>query len=305
MLRLVKVALVAVALISFSARADQPQISKSKTDGKKVAALKLGLSAPFGTDQAQKDGHALAGALTMALGHPVEFEVLPAADLGKALATGKIDIAWLTALEYIEAAKVSNGKLAPVAKTLRAGLPFYRSVLFTTKANKSLSTPADLKGKKLAFVADTSSAGYLLPHQVLLTAGLTEAEIKAHASFYGDHAAVCRAVLEGKADAGATISNDKAGAAIAGCVETLGDKAADLKVLSISDPIPNDVFALKPGASTEQFSLLRNALLDMDKTNAGKQILANDLHADGFAAADDGDFDPLRASIGGGPLPPR
>ena len=63
-----------------------------------------------------------------------------------------------------------------------------------------------------------------------------ETDIKANGSFLGDHASVCKAVIEGKDDAGATISNDKAGGAIAGCAETLGKQVSELKVLAISDP---------------------------------------------------------------------
>jgi len=288
-----------LALLPRAARAEQPPIIKAtkESEASKRAALKLGLSAPFGVEVARREGKALAESLTRALGRPVEPEVLGPAELSAQLAAGKLDFAWLTALEYIEASKGSQGRVQPVVKALHAGLPFYRSVLFTSKKNRGLSNPADLKGKKLAFVSETSAAGYLIPRQLLLSAGLSELDLKEQSSFLGDHASVCRAVLDGKADAGATISNDRAGAAIAGCVETLGKDAEQLKVLATSDPIPNDVFALKPGASPEEFAQLRSALLELDKSADGKKVLADDLHADGFTAADDGDFAPLRAAL--------
>ena len=285
-------ACVACASLSLSAMAD-PQITKAAPDAKPVQAVKLVLSAPLSVEQGKKDGRAVANALSAALARPVEFEVVAAADLPGILASGKADIGWLTALEYIAASK-ANGKLQPVAKALHAGLPFYRSVLFTTKKSKQILTPADLKGKKIAFVSETSAAGYMIPHRELLRAGVSETDIKANGSFLGDHASVCKAVIEGKDDAGATISNDKAGGAIAGCAETLGKQVSELKVLAISDPIPNDVFALKEGSSSADFAALRAALIDLDKTADGKKVLAEHFHSDGFIPAEDGDYSPLR-----------
>ena len=283
--------------IATIASADQPQIKEAKPESKKVLSLRLGLSAPFGAERAQADGAAVAAALSQSLGKPVTFSVLPPSELSAKLAAGELDIGWLTAMEYVAAAKTSNNKVQPVVKALHAGLPFYRSVLFTSKKNKLITTPADLKGKKIALIADSSSAGYVLPRQMLMNAGLTEAQINAQTTFVANHGEVCRAVLEGKADAGATVSNDKAGKLIAGCAETMGKDAVDLKVLSTSDPIPNDVFALRPDSTPEEFAALRAALIDLDKSNAGQKLLNDSLHADGFTAADDGDYAPLRASL--------
>jgi len=296
-LTLLSLAAALLCAAALPAAAD-PQITKTNPATAKAATpLKLVLSGPLGAEQAKKDGRAVANALSAALARPVEFEVVPAADLPGILASGKADIGWLTALEYIAAEKASNGKIQPVAKALHAGLPFYRSVLFTSKKNKQILTPADLKGKKLAFVSETSAAGYVIPHAALLRAGLTEAEIKANGTFLGDHAAVCKAVADGTDAAGATLSNDKAGGQIAGCAETLGKQVSELKVLSISDPIPNDVFALKPDSSSEDFAALRAALIDLDKSADGKKTLAEHLHSEGFIPAEDGDFAPLRESM--------
>ena len=253
-----------------------------------AAALKLAISSPLGSQQAQKDAAELSALFTDALHQPVEAQVVSHDDLPLLLAQGKVDLAWLSASQYVRAAPA-----VPVAKLLRGGLPFYRSAVFARKG--AVKRLTDLKGKRLAFVSEKSGAGYLLALQVLLGAGFTEPDLR-YRTFLGDHAAVCKAVLDGKADAGATFANDGRGGALAGCVETVGARAKELKVLATSDPIPNDVIAARPGAPTDLVSSLRTALLSLSRSAPGREKLGAIFHADGFVPADDADYNSLRSA---------
>ena len=286
------IVLVALPALAQIAPAQEPE----KVIVKTAAPLRLLVSSPLGQERAKADAARLASLFTEALHRPVHAAVVGNDDLAKDLAAGKGDLGWLSAMQYIEAARLSGLKVAPVAKLMRGGLPFYRSVLFALKSSR-LSTPKDLKGKKLAFVREDSAAGYLLPRQVLLAAGLTAAELKQHGEFLGDHAAVCKAVAEGKADGGATFSNDRSGGSIAGCVETLGPKATALKVISTSDPIPNDVIAVRPGFSVDDFAALRVLLLGLARTPEGKAALSEVFVSDAFVASEDADFTMLRETL--------
>lgn len=268
-----------------------------------TSPVKLLVGAPLGADRAKGDADRLAALLTTALQRPVTGVVVPDSEISDALSAGKGDFAWLSAMQYVRSAAQPQGSkaqagagVAPVAQLLRGGLPFYRSVLFTRKGTK-IVTPADLKSKLLAFVREDSAAGYLLPRQTLLASGLTDAELKKFGSFYGDHAAVCAAVADGKVAAGATVSNDRAGLSIAGCQETLGERASELKVISTSDPIPNDVIAVRPGYPAEGYAALRAALLGLAATEEGKKLLADVFHGDGFSPSDDADFALLRDTL--------
>src|SRR5439155_7039788 len=91
-------------------------------------------------------------------------------------------------------------------------------------------------------------------------------------------------------------ANDGRGGALAGCVETVGARAKELKVLATSDPIPNDVIAARPGAPTEMVSSLRTALLSLSRTAPGREKLGSVFHADGFVPADDADYNSLRSA---------
>jgi phosphonate transport system substrate-binding protein len=209
------------------------------------------------------------------------------------LAQGVVDLGWLSAAQYVEAAAASHGGVVPAAKLMRGGVPFYRSAIFV-KTDSGTGKLADLKGKRLAFVSEQSSAGFVLARQILRQAGFTEADLKGE-KFFGDHAAVCRAVLNGEADAGATFANDGRGGALAGCDETLGpEKSKNFKVLATSDPIPNDVVAVRPEAPAEMVADVRSALLGLAKTPEGKKKLETLFHADAFVPAEDADYAPLR-----------
>src|SRR5260221_14604689 len=220
-----------------------------------LAVLRFAISSPLGEEQAHKDAAQVSALLTRVLQQEVTAEVVAHDELPLLLSQGKIDLAWLSSSQYVRASPA-----VPVAKLLRGGLPFYRSAIFARKG--SVKRLGDLKGKRLAFVSGQSGGGYLLALQILAGAGFTEADLRGR-KFLGDHAAVCKAVLDGTADAGATFANDRRGGALAGCGQTLAAPAKGLRVLATSDPIPNDVICARPGVPTELVTNLRTALLSL------------------------------------------
>lgn len=274
-----------------------PAATPAPAAAAEVPALKLVLPSPLGVERAKEDAKVISAILTKTIGRAVTAEVVAGSDIPKMLASGQADLAFVSAMQYVEASDLSKGKVAPAAKLVRGGLPFYRSVLFARADQKTLRTPKDLKDKKLAFVNEGSASGFQLPRLILLASGLTDAEIRKQGSFLGDHAAVCKAVIEGRADAGATISNDRAGGAIAGCAETEPTRVAELRVIATSDPIPNDVVAVRPDLDAGSVQAVRNALIALDNSPEGKKALADVFTADGFVAADDSDFAMLRATL--------
>jgi len=257
-----------------------------------AVALKLALSSPLGAQQAQKDAAELSQLLTQLLHQDVAAQVVQHDDLPVLLAEGKVDLAWCSAGQYVTAS--SRARVEPAAKLIRGGVPFYRSALFTRRG--AVKRLTDLRGKRLAFVGEQSSAGYLLARQILVAAGFKDADFRG-AKFLGDHAAVCKAVVAGEADAGATFANDGRGGSLAGCAETLGPEAVkQLHVLATSDPIPNDVVAVRPGAPAELLLVVRSALLGLAQSSDGRKKLDQLFHADAFVLAEDSDYAPLRAS---------
>src|SRR5437763_9678265 len=184
-----------------------PQPAAGSNEG--IVPLRLGMPSPLGAEQARKDAAELSTLLSGAMKRKVVAEVASPKVLPTLLAQGVVDLGWLSAAQYVEASAASHGAVVPAAKLMRGGVPFYRSAIFL-KSGSPAKKLTDLKGKHLAFVSEQSSAGFVLARQMLQQAGFTEADLKGE-KFYGDHAAVCRAVLGGEADAGATFANDGRG----------------------------------------------------------------------------------------------
>jgi len=274
-----------VFCISFAAQAQEP--------------LRLAVPDPLGLERAKQDAAAIAELLGKQLGRQVVGQAVRAAEIPALVASGKVDLGWLSAAEYIDAAKAA--KVLPVARLVRNGLPFYRSVIFA-RADKAPAQLADLKGKRVALVAKGSAAGHLLARSLLRGAGVEVPEDKLHA----DHAEVCKAVLDGQADAGATFGNDKQGkTGIEGCAQSSGERVKELKVVASSHPIPNDVMVARAGYPEKDQTALRQALVGLRRTPEGQAALKGLFHAEGFIPCEDDDFSLLRETLAGAPPTPR
>jgi phosphonate transport system substrate-binding protein len=98
----------------------------------------------------------------------------------------------------------------------------------------------------------------------LQKAGVRLTEAFASETFVRSHAAVARAVLEGKVDVGATCAHVEDGAVRFARTPAAGDTglgAGDLRVLFEAGPIPSDVIAVRGGAPAHVRSVLEAALL--------------------------------------------
>ncbi|MGC4122390.1 MAG: phosphate/phosphite/phosphonate ABC transporter substrate-binding protein [Myxococcales bacterium] len=218
---------------------------------------------------------ALAQVLERELGGRVDLSV--AADyreFSKGLAERRWDLIVVGPVLYSRAHE--NGYDA-VAIGMRGGT-FVRQGLFITRADKGISRIADLKGRKLAFVSPHSSSGFQFPFAYLFAQGLGPADYTRE--FVGSHDAVVKAVLEGRADAGATYD---------GALEDLaGDQAALLTVFARTDPIPGETFAIR--ADCTRLPKVREVLLGLHQREDTKALLAI-LHADELVAPPPGVFE--------------
>src|SRR5437764_8559190 len=126
-----------------------PQPAAGSNEG--LVPRRLGMPSPLGAEQARKDAAELSTLLTSAMKRKVVAEVASPKVLPMLLAQGVVDLGWLSAAQYVEAAAASHGAVVPAAKLMRGGMPFYRSAIFVKAGGASKLT--DLKGKRLAFVS--------------------------------------------------------------------------------------------------------------------------------------------------------
>ena len=84
-------------------------------------------------------------------------------------------------------------------------------------------------------------------------------------------------------------------------INTYNDVLEKVRILDISDPIPNDTVSFCKDFPPEMRDKIVQGLLDYADTEEGQKVLANDQFYDitGFTPVDDSNFDPIRDMITG------
>lgn len=284
MLRLLSVALVLSCSLAFGDSKLPPPAKKPLT---------FGISHPYGEEQAQKAKALIEPYLTKALGSQVTVQLFPTYDeLSDALATNKVDLAWITPLAFVQASQ-KHRDVTALSKAMRAsdGGLFYRSV-FIVKADSKVADLKGLQGKKVAWVGKLSASGYLFPRALMKEQGLDPDKVFSNEAFAGDHPAVCKAVRDGSADVGATFAAEpKEGSALeaTGCSDA--GPVTDFKVIASTPNLPNEVIAHSPEFPPTRVNDVMMAFGRMGNTADGKKVLADAFRAQGFGVAVEGDFD--------------
>ncbi|MBL8920478.1 MAG: phosphate/phosphite/phosphonate ABC transporter substrate-binding protein [Myxococcaceae bacterium] len=288
--------LVACLLVALSALAVAGE-PKSPPPPKKP--LTFGMAHQYGEEHAQKAKALIEPYLTKSLGSQVTVQPFDTyEELSEALATNKVDLAWITPLAFVQATQ-KNRDVTALSKAMRSsdGGLFYRSV-FIVKASSTASDLKSLAGKKVAWVGKLSASGYLFPRALLGEQGLDPDRHFGAETFAGDHLAVCKAVKEGRAEVGATYAAEpKDGAALAptGCEDA--GPLSDFKVLASTANLPNEVIAHSPDFPPTRVNDVMMAFGRMGNTPDGKKVLTDGFRAQGFGVAVEGDFDPVLALL--------
>jgi len=256
--------------------------------------LCIGAARSLGQQAASFSARGLAGYLGEQMGGTIATSLYPDSEaLAEALASGRLDAAWLPPMGYVRAAE--RARVKAVARLTRHGATTYRSVIFV-RADSPVRTVDDLKGRSVVWGGPTSASGRLFPRAHLRKLGKDPDQLFEKQATARDHREICQMVLDGTVDAGASISDETAKGAspiVDGCREAGFDPAKFL-VVDRSDPIPNDVIAVRQGFPPKLEERLRNALMAMTATTAGRQNLQDVFRADGFSAVADKDFAAVR-----------
>jgi len=284
---------VAVALA-----ADKAPPPADKGAAEKAKPITMGISQPYGAEQAAKAKTLIEPYLSKELKTTVTVSIFPSYDeLTNALVDGKVDIAWITPLAFVQAAD-RNADVTAMSKAMRQGGGglFYRAV-FIAKKGAAANGLADLKGKKVAWVNKSSTSGYLFPREMIKKAGFDPDAFFSGETMAGDHPGVCKAVKGGSADVGATFAQDPGEGKQPkpdGCA-TAGGSLDDYKVVAASGPIPNEVLACRPDFAFDRKRV--NGIIQvfgrMSLSDEGKRVLKDAFQVDGWGIAIDGDFDPV------------
>jgi len=116
----------------------------------------------------------------------------------EALATGKIDLAWLGGFTFVQAKIRTKGTAKPIVQ--REEDTKFISRFITT--DSTIKTVADVKGKTFAFGSPSSTSGHLMPRYFMLKDGVNPDKDLKNVAFSGNHDATVAFVNSGKVEAG-------------------------------------------------------------------------------------------------------
>ena len=239
----------------------------------------------------------LADMLAKETGYTINATVPTAyAPLIEAMGAGKVDVGWLAPFQYSVAHKVHGTEV--ILATVRQGSKTYVSEFITT-VDSGIKKLEDLKGKRFAFGDPLSSSNYLYPAaEIKQKFGMEPEKFFSQVVFAGGHDKVVIAVYNKQVDAGATFGNSSPNppetAARTTVVGTIPDVLQKVVKFYETEPIPNDTVSVRKGLPKDVTDKVRNALLKISGSDAGKKLLKDLYQIDGLAAAADGDYAPLR-----------
>ncbi|MFS4459677.1 phosphate/phosphite/phosphonate ABC transporter substrate-binding protein [Bdellovibrio sp. HCB2-146] len=237
----------------------------------------------------------LAKALQTELNIPVNVYISKNyAGLVEAMKQKKVDFAFFSSLTYVFAEKQAGAKV--LLKNVW-NQPFYYSTIIAPKGSK-IKKIEDLKGKRLAFVDEKSSSGYLYPKVAFKKKGIKDSDLK-EVVFSGNHQASIQLLENKKVDAAAVFSDDEKGTHGA-WVKFATDKKMKYQIVWISQPIPNDPFCVSQEfydkypkiTHTLMFSLIELSQSEKDRSKYSEILGSHDL-----MPATSKQYDPVREMV--------
>ncbi len=184
----------------------------------------------------------------------------------EALATRKIDMAWLGGFTFVQASIRTKGTAVPLVQ--RAEDAKFTSKFIT--ASEGIKGFADLKGKTFAFGAPSSTSGHLMPRYFLGQEGINPDRDFKNTAFSGAHDATVAFVQAGKVDAGVLNASvwDK-------LVEQKKVDTTKVRVFATTPPYFDYNWAVRGDLDPKLQARLRDAFLKLDAANpAHKDIMA-------------------------------
>jgi len=237
-------------------------------------------------------GQEFAEALGKLYGAPVRVTV--ASDYAaviEALRNRTADLAFVHPVGYVLASREAKARI--VARNLWHGKSTFTSRIYVRKES-GITTLEGLRGKTIAFVDPSSSSGYTYPMVLLIERGLVKNRdpktFFREVMFAGAHDAAMRALLNGHVDAMASFDMARE--------QYLSDPAEREKIAFVAEtpPIPEAGIAARNGLAPATFDKVRSALIQM-RGPAYASLLKRMYDIDGFEAAEDRDYDPVRAAV--------
>lgn len=188
----------------------------------------------------------------------------------QAIASGQIEVMDMGASGYAAAWLETNGNVEPlVVPQEEDGSIGYYSVMFV-RADSDYHSIEDLAGANFAWADPNSASGYLFPLVGLREMGIEPEDHFDNVVFSGGHEQSIIGVLDGAYDAAVTWTNDVEEHTRGGLHMMLERgvlDAEDIRIIWVSDLIPNPVIAIRSDVPQEMKDDLRKMFLEMNEDN--------------------------------------
>jgi phosphonate transport system substrate-binding protein len=213
-------------------------------------------------------------------------------DLVEQLKNQKVDFAFLNALSFVRAEEALHLKV--LLKKVWEN-PYYYSVLLTQKRS-AFKTLQSLQKARFAFVSEGSGSGHLYPLVALKGAKLDIATLKPEQiRFTGAHDRSVELLKRGEVDVIAVFSNTKS--ALDSAWTQHGGRVGDVRVLWVSEPIPNDPFVVRKDYYDRHPRLVHElmlSLIELSESEAERPTLTRLLGVKSLMWATAQQYDPVR-----------
>ncbi len=242
--------------------------------------------------EAQAGSERLRALLAQETGYTIHNEIAPdMSTVVEAMGRGQAHVGWLDAFAYLRAAQQHGVEVLLVASQFDA--LSYRSQIIAG-AHTGIGKIGDLRGKSLCWGSPSSATGYIIPRLMLLGSGISpEADLR-ESRHMQRHSGVVMAVYRGECDAGATYVDARSSVATK---EGFGDVMDKVVVVARSPKIPNLGVAVVEDMPSQMKKTLKRSLLDVVRTEEGRDALYAAFSVSGLQAKGDGFYDPLRALL--------
>lgn len=221
----------------------------------------------------------------------------------EAMASEQVHVGLLATTAYVLAA--DEGAAEAILKSLRydvddngnllkdqAMVSGYKSQLIVNK-DSGIASVADLKGKKIAIASFTSTSGFVWPANLLADNGLNP-ETDVEWVNVGSHDNAVLAVYNGEADAAFTFKDARNLFSEESYYEDLMDK---VKFIMNTSLIPNDTISVIPNLDKKLKDKIKEAFMNIAKTEEGLAIVRGIYSHEGYAEAKDSDYDEVRTYL--------
>ena len=254
----------------------------------KPRELLLGIEPEHNIFTQMENYRKLAGYLANKSGIPIRLTVM--SRYGEVLQRFKslhLDGALLNS--YTATLALDEMGLEPAVRPFNlTGDAFSYGLIFTRK-DGDIKQVSDMRGRSFAFVDPATAEGYLFPLAYLRKNGIRNpGSYIGHNFFTGSHASAISAVIDGRADLGATKSD-----AYTRQLAKDPDLAKELMIIARSEPLPPATLFLRNDLPPEFKQVLTEILLEMAATPEGREVLRA-IGAQRFTPAARKDYDVVR-----------